>query len=141
VDSHWQTAVDAHIFSTPGEILVAGLESAPVPGDLVASGATLLALPAGNNGVDLTALMNELGKRQLNELHSECGPGLAGALIEQGLVDEMLIYVAPKLMGSDAQGMFAMAGITQMSAVKKLNFRDICQVGDDLRIIAEPCRE
>jgi diaminohydroxyphosphoribosylaminopyrimidine deaminase/5-amino-6-(5-phosphoribosylamino)uracil reductase len=141
VDSHWQTPVNAHIFSTPGEILVAGLESAVVPEDLAASGATLLALPAGNNGVDLTALMNELGKRQLNELHSECGPGLAGALIEQGLVDEMLIYVAPKLMGSDAQGMFAIAGIAQMSAVKKLDFRDIRQVGDDLRIIAEPCRE
>lgn len=136
-DSHWQTPPDAHIFDSPGEILVAGLASIPVPEALVSSRAGLLKLPGGGGGVDLQALLGELGKRGVNELHTECGAHLAGALVQQRLVDELLIYMAPKLMGSSARGMFLLGEIADMSQLAKLHWQDVRQIGDDLRIIVE----
>ena len=86
-------------------------------------------------------MLLELGKLELNELHTECGPVLAGALIEQDLADEFLIYLAPKLMGTDSRGMFVLPGVLEMAQIKKLRWRDMSRVGEDLRIIAEPERE
>jgi len=140
-DSRWQTPATAHIFDSPGQILVAGLEANPVPAALANSGASLLALPGDGPGIDLAALLIDLGKREINELHTECGASLAGSLFQQGLADELLIYMAPKLMGNNARGMFALEGIADMTRVANLQWREISQLGDDLRLIAEPCGE
>lgn len=140
-DSHWQTPPGAHIFDLPGEILVAGLASSPVPEALASSRAGLLKLPGDDRGVDLQALLSELGKRGVNELHTECGAALAGALLQQRLADELLVYMAPKILGSSARGMFALGDIVDMARVKKLHWVDISQIGEDLRLIAEPVWE
>ncbi|MDE9571592.1 dihydrofolate reductase family protein, partial [Xenorhabdus bovienii] len=63
-------------------------------------------LPVHGNGVDLVLLMMQLGKRQINSVWAECGPALAGALLSLGLVDELILYIAPKVLGNSARGLF-----------------------------------
>jgi len=137
-DSHWQTPPGAHIFDSPGEILIAGLQSEPVPDELVNSAAQLLKLPGAAGGIDLAMLLAELGKRGVNELHTECGAKLAGALLDEKLVDELLIYMAPKLMGDSARGMFVLKEIVEMSGIHMFDWTEVLQVGDDLRLILQP---
>jgi diaminohydroxyphosphoribosylaminopyrimidine deaminase/5-amino-6-(5-phosphoribosylamino)uracil reductase len=85
--------------------------------------------------VDLAELMRELGRRQINELHVEAGGKLNGSLIREGCVDELLVYLAPMLLG-DAQGMFALPALTELSGRKSLKFHQVQQIGADLRILA-----
>lgn len=64
-----------------------------------------LKVPEHNGHLDLVVLMMQLGKQQINSIWVEAGPTLAGALLQAGLVDELIVYVAPKLLGSDARGL------------------------------------
>ncbi|MBI1891123.1 MAG: bifunctional diaminohydroxyphosphoribosylaminopyrimidine deaminase/5-amino-6-(5-phosphoribosylamino)uracil reductase RibD [Burkholderiales bacterium] len=98
-------------------------------------GAEVIYLPNAHGKVDLSALMAELGKRQINELHVEGGFKLNGALIETGCVDELLVYLAPTLLG-DAQGMFNLPALNTLEGRRDLQFHEIKQIGVDLRILA-----
>jgi len=98
-------------------------------------GAEIITLPNAHGKVDLPELMRELGRRQVNELHVEAGTKLNGSMIREHCVDELLVYLAPMLLG-DAQGMFALPPLTDLNGRKQLKFHDIRQVGDDLRILA-----
>jgi diaminohydroxyphosphoribosylaminopyrimidine deaminase / 5-amino-6-(5-phosphoribosylamino)uracil reductase len=106
---------------------------------LEAMGATVIILPNsdGSKRVDLVAMLQDLAKREINELHVEAGARLNGALIEAGLVDEFLIYLAPKLLGA-GRGMADMAPLKQLSEAVELEFVSIVKVGKDLRIVARP---
>lgn len=86
--------------------------------------------------VDLPTLMQELGRRGLNELHVEGGGRLNGALIDAGLVDELLLYLAPCLIGDAARGMFGLPELASLEEKKRLVVRDARMVGGDLRILA-----
>jgi len=89
--------------------------------------------------LDLSALMVELAdQQQVNHLWVEAGATLAGSLLSEKLVDEIVLYLAPKLMGSDGRGLFAALGLTEMSDVIDLNITEITQVGADIRITAQP---
>jgi len=88
--------------------------------------------------IDLAALMQLLNEREINEIHTECGAGLAGALLRQGLVDEIVQYMAPCLFGSQALGLYDLREISIMSDRINLNIEDVRQVGDDIRITATP---
>ncbi len=90
--------------------------------------------------VQLPALLLALADKQINSVWTECGAELAGALIEAELVDELLIYLAPKLMGSSAHGLLQLPTWQQMSQVPELSFKDVRQVGSDIRITAIPHR-
>ena len=79
-----------------------------------------------------------MGLMGINEVHTECGPTLAGALIEASLVDELLVYMAPKLMGSQAREMFTLENILNMSQVKSLHWCESLPVGEDMRLRLEP---
>ena len=102
---------------------------------LRAQGHDIMVLPNAGGKVDLPALMRELGRREINELHVEAGAKLNGSLISAGCVDELLLYFAPCLIG-DAQGMFALPALQQLERKTRLRYHDITPMGEDLRILA-----
>ena len=96
-----------------------------------------IALPDAQGRIDLVGLLRMLAARGINELHVEAGAKLNGALLATGLVDELLLYLAPAIIGDPARGMFeGPQALTQLSARTELEFVRIDPVGDDLRIIA-----
>ena len=105
---------------------------------LEAQGNEVLLLPGADGRVDLSALVRELGARAVNELHVEAGPVLNGAFLRAGLVDELLIYLAPSLLGHTARGMFELPPLAALAERHALDLRDVRRVGEDLRILARP---
>jgi diaminohydroxyphosphoribosylaminopyrimidine deaminase/5-amino-6-(5-phosphoribosylamino)uracil reductase len=132
VDSRLQTPVNAKMFNMSGDIIIATADA-----EKAHPAAQTLVL--NNDGVvDLTALMNELAKRQVNEVMVEAGPRLNGALLQAGLIDELIIYMAPKLMGDQANGLFHLPFLQTMAQCIDLQISDIRPVGKDWRITAKP---
>lgn len=97
-----------------------------------------LGLPLHNGGIDLVALMMVLGKRQINSVWVEAGANLAGALLQAGVVDELIVYLAPKLLGDDARGLCVLPGLSQLSQAPEFTLTDVRQVGSDLRLRLKP---
>ncbi|MBV1843407.1 bifunctional diaminohydroxyphosphoribosylaminopyrimidine deaminase/5-amino-6-(5-phosphoribosylamino)uracil reductase RibD [Photobacterium ganghwense] len=95
-----------------------------------------IAHPVGQ--IDLSALMDTLAGYDINHIWVEAGAGLAGALLAAGLVDELILYQAPKLMGSDSRGLVDLRGLTAMAQVPELIISDVRMVGPDIRITARP---
>ncbi|WP_086111462.1 bifunctional diaminohydroxyphosphoribosylaminopyrimidine deaminase/5-amino-6-(5-phosphoribosylamino)uracil reductase RibD [Xenorhabdus beddingii] len=95
-------------------------------------------LPAYGNGVDLVLLMMQLGRRQVNSVWAECGPALAGALLSLGLVDELILYLAPKVLGNSARGLFAIPELQKLSDAPEFTLFDVKQVGPDVRLRLRP---
>lgn len=108
---------------------------------LRARGAEIVTLPAGDGGVELEAVLAALGEREANEVHLEAGPTLCGRLLDRGLVDELLIYQAPHLLGDDARGLATLAPLASMDHRCRLHIGETRRVGPDLRIRAYPIRE
>ena len=106
--------------------------------ELTATGATLSALPDARGKVDLNAMLQELGKRGMNEVLVEAGTKLNGSLLGAGLVDELIIYLASHILGDNARGMFALAELTALENRVELEIKDVRQIGNDIRIIARP---
>lgn len=99
---------------------------------------TQIPVPLRDSQLDLVALMMVLGQRQINSVWVEAGATLAGALLQAGLVDELILYVAPKLLGNDARGLCQLAGLTQLADAPVFAFSDVRQVGSDLRLTLIP---
>jgi diaminohydroxyphosphoribosylaminopyrimidine deaminase/5-amino-6-(5-phosphoribosylamino)uracil reductase len=97
--------------------------------------AQVVELPNESGKVDLPLLMRELARRGINELHVEAGFKLNGSLVRDGLVDELLVYLAPMLIG-EAQGMVQMPALSDLAQAQRLAFREVTQVGEDVRILA-----
>ncbi|MBI5626726.1 MAG: bifunctional diaminohydroxyphosphoribosylaminopyrimidine deaminase/5-amino-6-(5-phosphoribosylamino)uracil reductase RibD [Nitrosomonadales bacterium] len=98
------------------------------------SGATVCVMPFGKGHVDLPAVLNDLAKRGCNEVLVEAGSTLNGVLLRAGLVDELLLYVAPQLLGDAARGMAQLGELTRLDQRINLKWQDVRQVGNDLRI-------
>ncbi|MBS0308008.1 MAG: bifunctional diaminohydroxyphosphoribosylaminopyrimidine deaminase/5-amino-6-(5-phosphoribosylamino)uracil reductase RibD [Proteobacteria bacterium] len=135
VDSKLQISPQARILDGGGAWVVTAISDPLKEAQLQARGVEIIRLPNAWGKVDLPALLLELGRRQINELHVEAGSRLNGALIEADCVDELLLYLAPSLLG-DAQGLFAMRAPSTLDASRKLKFHDIKQIGADVRILA-----
>jgi diaminohydroxyphosphoribosylaminopyrimidine deaminase/5-amino-6-(5-phosphoribosylamino)uracil reductase len=134
VDRHAQTPVEARVLSGGGAIVVTnGACNSRWP-----AGVEVLPLPDGNGRVDLQALMRRLADRGVNELHVEAGGKLNGALLLAGVVDELLIYMAPCLLGDPARGIaeFAGGGLALLADRVPLAIRALDRIGGDLRVIA-----
>ena len=137
VDSKLDISLGARILSgAPCWIVCADAGADPAKhAALVAAGHEVLVLPNPAGKVALPALMRELGQRGINELHVEAGAKLNGSLIREGCVDELLVYLAPCLIG-EGQGMFALGALASLSGKHKLQFHEIKQLGADVRILA-----
>ena len=137
VDSRLQTPIDAKILQG-GNILIAFAQSNPQKeAQLLAAGAQVLCIPNDAGKVCLKTLLRHLASCEINEVLSEAGEGLNGALMAQGLIDEVLLYYAPKIMGSTAKGLFAMPELTQMSQAIHLDIIEMRQIGVDIRLRAK----
>lgn len=138
VDRNGDVPPGAKLFAD-GRVLVvtAGARNAAWPAD-----AEVLALPDADARVDLHALMRDLATRGINELHVEAGARLNGALLQAGLIDELLVYVAGALIGDPARGMFELpAALPALAARMRLRWTSVDRIGDDLRIVARVVRE
>ncbi|MDH4235103.1 MAG: bifunctional diaminohydroxyphosphoribosylaminopyrimidine deaminase/5-amino-6-(5-phosphoribosylamino)uracil reductase RibD [Gallionella sp.] len=96
--------------------------------------ATVCVLPDGNGQVDLSAALRDLAQRGCNEVLLEAGSTLNGALLRSGLVDELLLYIAPQLLGDMARGMAQLGELAELDQRIDLKWQDVRQVGNDLRI-------
>ena len=107
---------------------------------LRAAGADVICLPDADGRVDLAALLDHLAERGVNEVHVEGGSRLSGVFLKSGLVDELLFYMAPTLLGSDARGWFDDLNLTSLDQKVALKFEDVRMVGLNLRILARPAK-
>jgi len=137
VDSRLETPPAARVLES-GALIAAAVEDEGRSSALRARGAEIIVLANAGGKVELGALMRELGRRELNEVHVEAGYKLNGSLLREGLVDELLIYFAPHLIGDHARGMFDLPALEDLSGRHALEIRDVRRLGDDLRIIARP---
>lgn len=139
VDSRWRTPPNARILTLPGTTLIVGtVDDAGRIAALKAAGAEIYRCRAHGDRVDPDALMSELARREINEVLLETGPTLAGSAVSAGLVDEILIYLAPHLMGDAGRGLFHLPGLDRMRDRIPLAITDVRAVGRDLRITARP---
>ena len=142
VDSQLETPLDAPLWEPVRKVWIyCATSDAAKTQALQARGATVIHMP-GHNGdgtptgkVDLAAMLQDLGRREINELHAEAGHKLNGSLVREGLVDEFLVYLAPKLMGQGAD-MAHFGPLTDLASALPLQFQAVDRVGADLRILA-----
>ncbi len=102
------------------------------------AGAEVIPTAAAGGRMDLHAVLEELARRECNEVLVEAGAELSGALLQAGLIDELLLYLAPVLMGDAAQGLFRLPGLDTMAQRLALQVLDVRAVGADWRVTARP---
>lgn len=137
-DSHWRTPPGSRILVDPGTVVLAGLGEPPAA--LQDAGVRCLSLP-GDGRIDLGALLDALGEMELNEVQIEAGARLCGSLLERGLVDELLLYMAPVLMGDGGAGPFAFGPLESMQERAHFKVLETRQIGTDLRYRLRPVRD
>lgn len=150
VDSRLETPPTARLFTPPAQGLARQIWIYTASGDaarrqaLEARGATVIALPGlgsgpdagmGQRKVDLPAMLRDLARREVNELHLEAGHKLNGSFIREGLLDECLLYLAPRLLGI-GQGMAGFGPLASLADGVQLAYQSVERVGEDLRIVA-----
>ena len=138
VDSRLETPLTARILQG-GPVLIAGaIENAEKSALLRSTGAEVLILPNAAGKVELKNLLEALARRGINEVHAEAGFKLNGSLMREGLVDELLLYLAPCLIGHAASGLFNLPELATLDGKRHLQIRDFRQIGEDIRLIARP---
>jgi diaminohydroxyphosphoribosylaminopyrimidine deaminase / 5-amino-6-(5-phosphoribosylamino)uracil reductase len=138
VDSALKTPPNAKILQGGNVLIAFAKASQKKQAQLLATGAELFCIPNEQGKVCLKTLLSHLASREINEVLVEGGEGLNGALLAQNLIDELVIYYAPKLMGGAAKSMFAMPAFSQMNQAINLQILDIRHIGTDIRIRAKP---
>ena len=134
VDSRLDMPATARILQPPGDVLVYTALPDATTHALTHTGAKLVTLAeAGRNKVDLPAVLRDLASRDVNELHVEAGHKLNGSFLKADLVDELLVYLAPKLMGPGA-GLAALGPFSAMDQALTWTYQDVATVGPDLRL-------
>lgn len=137
VDSHLKTPPTAQILHG-GALIACAVDDPAKRTALEAAGAQVLRIPGPQGRVGLAALIGELGKRGLNEIHVEAGATLNGALLDAGLVDEWVAYLAPLVLGDAARGVFGLPPLTDMADRLPFQLLDSRQIGNDLRLTLRP---
>lgn len=145
IDSHLRTPPDARLFEPPqGGLprrihLFHAIRDAAAEATLQSRGARLQCLPDDGGKVDLSAMIAALGPLEINELHVEAGYKLNGSLLRAGLVDELLVYIAPRLLGQGS-GLAHLGALQQLSEGVGLRWIETSAIGDDLRLRAQVIR-
>jgi diaminohydroxyphosphoribosylaminopyrimidine deaminase/5-amino-6-(5-phosphoribosylamino)uracil reductase len=142
VDSRLDTPLDAQLFIAGRSLFIyCAVENAAKQAALQARGATVVHLPRKNpdstpsRQVDLAAMLGDLAAREVNEVHLEAGQALNGALMRAGLIDELVLYLAPKLIGQGL-GMADFGPLQELAQALPLQFMSTEMIGPDLRIVA-----
>ena len=136
LDSRLEVSPAARILQGAPALIVTGHGNDARARQLAESGHRLLALPSPDGRIDLAALMLELARLELNEIHVEAGTTLNGALLAAGYVDELLLYLAPLIVGNAARGIFDLPALTALDAAARFEIRECMRVGEDLRVMA-----
>ncbi len=136
VDSKLEISPQAKILQGGAALIVCAVDDQNKKARLLSIGAEVLTLPDTQGKVDLQALLMELGRRGINELHIEAGAKLNGALIAANCVDELLMYFAPVLLGDAARGIADLPQIQSLRDKRKLKITETRTIGDDIRILA-----
>ncbi len=141
LDSQLRISPEARIVAPPGQLLVlcAGEDPARAAA-LRGAGAEVVSVAAVSGGVDLGAALAHLGGRGINEVLAECGPGLAGAFLAAALADELVLYLAPTLLGQDSRPLANLPSPASMADRLEFSIVDRQDVGEDLMIRLRPRR-
>jgi diaminohydroxyphosphoribosylaminopyrimidine deaminase/5-amino-6-(5-phosphoribosylamino)uracil reductase len=137
LDSNLRTPAQARVLQGAQQTVLFHSLDTEVPADLQGTAAEFEALPLREGALDLVHLINTLSGRQCNEILVESGPRLAGALLQQGLLDELIVYMAPTLMGSSAQPLLDLP-LDAMADKVALQVEDVRKVGQDWRFTVIP---
>lgn len=138
VDSRLETPPSARIVEPPGAVrLYAAVDEAERRRALAARGVECMLLAQANGKVDLKAMLTDLGRRGVNELHVEAGEKLNASLFREGLVDELLVYMAPRLFGA-GRSLAALGPFLQLEDGLDFGFHAVDRIGDDLRLLLRP---
>nr|WP_318382494.1 bifunctional diaminohydroxyphosphoribosylaminopyrimidine deaminase/5-amino-6-(5-phosphoribosylamino)uracil reductase RibD [uncultured Enterobacter sp.] len=129
VDSHNRVTPEHRLVNQPGETWFA--RTTPDPRQWP-EGVRHINVPEHNGHLDLVSMMMLLGREQINSVWVEAGATLAGALLQAGLVDELVVYLAPTLLGSDARGLCVLPGLEKLAEAPHFTFSQIRQVGPDV---------
>jgi len=139
VDSTLRTPMASRLLALPGKKLIAtAVEHSEILDTLRQKHVNVCRFAGSDERVNLPLLMEYLAALEINELMVEAGPVLSGAMLQAGLIDELVIYMAPHLMGDQAKGLMTLPGLDQMSQRVTLKTKDIRAVGDDWRITLQP---
>jgi diaminohydroxyphosphoribosylaminopyrimidine deaminase/5-amino-6-(5-phosphoribosylamino)uracil reductase len=136
VDSRLETPLTARVLEGGNVLVAAAREHRDRIAALEERGAEVVILPNAAGKVELPDLFRELARRELNEIHVEAGQKLNGSLLGEGMVDELVIYLAPSVIGGAARGMFNLPELTDLSGARRLAIRDLRLIGDDVRVVA-----
>lgn len=133
LDAEARVPVTAKVWADGARRFWFTADAGPAP-----NGVERIVVPRVQHGLALDAVLAELAWREVNEVLAECGPRLAGALLQQGRVDELVIYLAPMLLGHDARPLAHLPGLERLSQRVRLEWLDLRQLGADLRLTARP---
>jgi len=141
LDTRLRTPPGARLFSGGGEVLILTAPASPDDvraANLSARGARVEALPASGARLDVAAVLARLGELEANEVLVEAGATLAGEFIALGLVDELLLYVAPRLLGPDARALVQLPRLTELDQAPQFSLFEMQQIGADVRLRLRP---
>ncbi len=140
LDSKLRIPLDSRILQgaeNDNVLIYTAISNSKKNSELEQAGASLCVIPDGNGRVNLPAMMRDLSQRGCNEVLVEAGSTLNGALLRAGLTDELVLYIAPQLLGDMARGMMQLGEIGSLDQCVKLEWKDMRLVGKDLRINAK----
>ena len=139
VDSSLQTPVSARTIALPGDVIVLTVsDDGPGADALRAKGVRVERVADVGGRCDLAAVARKLGELEINEVWVEAGAALNGALLEAGLIDELVVYLAPIVLGDGARRMFDLGGLDTLAQAPRFDVTDRSVFGPDLRIVAVP---
>jgi diaminohydroxyphosphoribosylaminopyrimidine deaminase/5-amino-6-(5-phosphoribosylamino)uracil reductase len=136
VDNALRLPADARLLQQPGVMVYTATQDVEKILALEAAGARVVVLPGADGQVDVAAVLGDLADQGCNEVLVEAGTKLNGSLLQAGLVDELVLYVAPQLLGDMARGIARLGELTSLEQRIEMEWKDVRRVGRDLRIIA-----
>ncbi len=136
LDSRLRMPPNARALQEGNALIYTAVRDAAKSAALEKSGASVCVLPDSKGRVDLAAMLDDLAKRGCNEVLVEAGSALNGALLQAGLVDELVLYLAPQLLGDMARGMARLGELTSLEQRIEMEWKDVRHVGKDLRVVA-----
>ena len=138
LDSQLRFPASAKIAEVEGDLLVMTTSNDAASKNDSGKSCQVVQVEAKDGRVDLKAALQYLAEKEINEVHVEAGAVLSGAFLQQQLADEIVVYMAPHIMGDEAKGLFTLPGLSQMKDRISLNIQDVRMLGKDIRITATP---